>query len=299
MGEIAALGTSLAWSLTSIQFTLAGRRIGSQAVNRVRLVLALLYLSLAHLLLQGELWPTHAEAFRWGWLGLSGVVGLVLGDACLFQSFVLIGPRRAMLLMTLVPVIGALQAWGWLGETLHPAKVVAVLLTVSGIAWVVSEKQTKQPSDTPTRDNAQYALGLLLGACGALGQASGLVLSKKALGDDFSPLSATLIRMMVAAVAIWLLALVQRQAGKTLHALRDRKARRYLAGGALTGPFIGVWLSMVAVQNAHVGIASTLMSLPPIILIPLSYWVFRERISPRSIGGAIIALAGVAAIFLT
>jgi drug/metabolite transporter (DMT)-like permease len=140
---------------------------------------------------------------------------------------------------------------------------------------------------------------VLLGACGALGQALGLILSKKGLSDDFSTLSATLIRMAVAVVAIWLFALVQRQVGKTLRALRDRKARQYIAGGALTGPFIGVWLSMVAVQNTHVGIASTLMSLSPIALIPLSAWVFQERISPRSVAGAIVALVGVATIFMT
>jgi drug/metabolite transporter (DMT)-like permease len=144
LGEIAALATSFCWSFTSIQFTLAGQRIGSVVVNRARLVLAVLYLSLAHLLLQGELWPIHAEPFRWGWLGLSGTIGLVLGDSCLFQAFLLIGTRRAMLLMTLVPVISTLVAWGWLGETLHPVEMGAVLLTVSGIAWVVSERQQGQ-----------------------------------------------------------------------------------------------------------------------------------------------------------
>jgi drug/metabolite transporter (DMT)-like permease len=298
MGEIAALGVSLAWALTSMQFTLAGRRVGSQVVNRARLLLAVLYLSLAHLLLQGELWPTHVESFRWGWLGLSGIVGLVLGDACLFQSFVLIGPRRAMLLMMLSPVISALLAWGWLGETMSLLETGAALLAVGGVAWVVSERQAGQVQSEPGEDRRQYALGVLLGLGGALGQACGIVMSKKGLSGDFSSLSATLIRMMCAASAIWLLALLRGQVGKTLNALRDRQASRFIAGGALTGPFIGVWLSMVAVQRANVGIATTLMSFSPIILIPLSYWIFHERISARAIGGAVVALVGVAIIFL-
>lgn len=109
MGEIAALATSFCCSFTSIQFALAGQRIGSVVVNRIRLILATLYLSPAHLLLYREVWPLQAEAFRWGWLGLSGVVGLVLGDACLFQAFVLISPRRSMLMMTLVPVISRIS----------------------------------------------------------------------------------------------------------------------------------------------------------------------------------------------
>jgi drug/metabolite transporter (DMT)-like permease len=297
MGEIAALATSFCWSLTSIQFTLAGQRIGSGVVNRTRLVLAVLYLSLAHLLLQGELWPVHAEPFRWGWLGLSGTIGLVLGDGCLFQAFLLIGTRRAMLLMTLAPIIGTLLAWGWLGETLHPAEMGAVLLTMGGIAWVVSERQS--PQGTSVESARQYALGVLLGLGGALGQALGLVIAKQGLAGDFPSLSATLIRMVVATGVIWLLTLARGQVGATWPALRDKRARLFTAGGALTGPFVGVWLSMVAIQYTHVGIASTLMVLSPIIVIPLGHWVFHERISPRSVVGTVVALAGAAIIFLT
>jgi drug/metabolite transporter (DMT)-like permease len=296
MGEIAALATSFCWSFTSIQFTLASQRIGPGVVNRARLVLAVLYLSLAHLALQRELWPIHAEPFRWGWLGLSGTIGLVLGDSCLYQAFLLIGTRRAMLLMTLAPVISTLLAWGWLGEILNPVEMGAVLLTVGGIAWVVSERQSAQGASVESK--RQYALGVLLGLGGASGQALGLVTAKQGLVGDFPSLSATLIRMVVATGVIWLLTLARGQVGATWPALSDKKARLFLAGGALTGPFIGVWLSMVAVQHTHVGIASTLMALPPIILIPLSHWVFHEQISPRSVAGTIIALAGATIIFL-
>jgi drug/metabolite transporter (DMT)-like permease len=297
MGEIAALATSFFWSFTSIQFTLAGQRIGSQVVNRSRLVLAVVYLSLAHLVLQGELWPIHAEPFRWGWLGLSGTMGLVLGDGCLYQAFLLIGTRRAMLLVTLTPIISTLAAWGWLGETLHPAEMGAVLLTVGGIAWVVLEKQQGQEASVESKK--QYALGVLLGLIGASGGALGLVVAKQGLTGNFPSLSAALIRMVVATGVIWLLTLARGQVRATWPALSDKKARLFIARGALTGPFIGVWLSMVAVQHAHVGIASTLMTLSPIILIPLSHWVFHEQISPRSVVGTVVALSGATIIFLT
>jgi drug/metabolite transporter (DMT)-like permease len=297
MGEIAALATSFCWSFTSIQFTLAGQQVGSEVVNRTRLALAVLYLSLAHLLLYGELWPIHAEPFRWGWLGLSATIGLVLGDACKFQSFLLIGTRRAMLVTALGPVISTLVAWGWLGETLHPAEIGAVLLTVGGIAWVVSERQ--QAQGARAEGERQYALGVLLGFGAALGQALALVTAKPGLTGDFPPLSAALIRMIVATGMIWLLTLARGQVGATWHALGDKKARLFLVSGALTGPFVGVWLSMVAVQRAHVGIASTLMSLSPIILIPLGHWIFREQISPRSVAGTVVALVGATIIFLT
>ena len=297
MGEIAALAVSFCWSLTSIQFTLAGQRVGSGVVNRTRLVLAMVYLSLAHLLLYGELWPIHAEPFRWGWLGLSATIGLVLGDACLFQAFLLIGTRRAVLISTLVPVISTLLAWGWLGETLNLAEMGAVLLTVVGVAWVVSERQPEQGGSVESK--RQYALGVLLGLGFALGQALGLVIAKQGLVGDFPSLSAALIRMMAATGVIWLFTLARGQFGATWPALRDKRVRLFIAGGALTGPFVGVWLSMVAVQRAHVGIASTLMALSPIIIIPLARWVFHEESSPRSVAGTVVALAGAVIIFLT
>lgn len=295
MGELAALSTSLFWSLTSIQFTVASRLVGAQAVNRIRLVLAVLYLSLVHWLLYGEIFPLHAEPSRWGWLGLSGVVGLVVGDTCLFQSFVLIGPRRAMLLMTLAPVISTLVAWGWLGQVLVVAQMAAILVTVGGIAWVVSDRaQQGTKTDASARE---YMMGVLLGVGGALGQAVGLVLAKRGLTGEYNSLSATLIRMLVATAAMWLLALAQRQLGVTGRILKEQRTMLLIAGGALTGPTLGVWLSMVAIQLAPVGIASTLMALSPVILIPLEHWLFSERVSPRAVVGTVIALAGAAALF--
>jgi drug/metabolite transporter (DMT)-like permease len=296
IGEIAALGTAFFWSLTSIQFTQASRRIGSVRTNRIRLVLAVTFLLLTHLLLYGEPWPIQAEPFRWGWLGISGVVGLVLGDASLFQSFIAIGPRRGMLMMTLAPVISALVAWGWLGETLSPVEIAAILLTVGGIAWVVSEGNQGQENSVESRK--QYGLGVLFGLGGAIGQALGLVLAKQGLVGDFPSLSATLIRMLVATGALWLITLVRGQVTETWQALKDREAVTSVIGGSLTGPFLGVWLSMVAVQRAHVGIASTLMAMSPILLIPLTHLIFGERISPRSIAGTVVALAGATIIFL-
>lgn len=301
MGELAALATSALWSVTSIQFTLAGRRVSSPVVNRTRLALAVVYLSLAHLVITGELWPLQAEPQRWLWLGLSGIVGLVLGDAALFQAYVQIGPRRTQLVMTSVPVITTAVAWLWWDEQLLPLQLAAMAVTIGGIVWVVSEPRqtTGAGGFAGDADRRSYGLGLLLALGGALGQAFGLLLARQGLGDGFSPLSATVMRMLVATVVIWLLAGVQGKVRRTWQRLRDRRALALIAGGALTGPFLGVWLSMVAVQQAPVGIASTLMALPPILLIPLSALFFGERVTWRAVLGTAVALAGAAAIFLS
>jgi drug/metabolite transporter (DMT)-like permease len=136
LGEIAALGTSVCWTFTSIFFTLSGRRVGSVIVNQARLLLAVVFLSVTHLLVLGEWLPDQANLYRWFWLGLSGIIGLVLGDGFVFQAFVMIGARRSMLLMALVPIISTLMAWLFLGETLSAIEILAIGLTVGGVAWV-------------------------------------------------------------------------------------------------------------------------------------------------------------------
>ena len=293
LGEIAALTTALCWSFTSIFFTLAGRRVGSVTVNRLRLIMATIFLTVTHWLLATPL-PLRAAPERWFWLGLSGVVGLVLGDAFLFQAYVWIGPRLGMLMMSSVPVISTLLAWLFLGETLAFNQIAGVLLTVGGIAWVVMERTGSRGQST---ENPNYLWGILFGLGAAGGQALGLILAKKGLGGDFPALSGNFIRMVTALVVMW--AFIRGQAGLTFRRLGSQpQAALTIMGGALTGPFLGVWMSLVAIQLTRIGIASTLMALPPILLLPIGYYVFKERITRRAIIGTLLAIMGVALLFL-
>jgi drug/metabolite transporter (DMT)-like permease len=295
-GPFAALGTSLCWSFTSTFFTLAGRRVGSMVVNRTRLVLAVLFLLLTHWIMLGTIFPWHAAPERWFWLGLSGVLGLVIGDAMLFQSFIWLGPRLSMLIMSLVPVISTLLAWVLLGERLTPWQLTAIVITVAGVASVILDQGGNNAAIVSGKN---YLIGVLFGFGGAVGQASGLIAAKKGLGGDFSVLSGTLIRMFVAMIALWAVTFFMRQGQETLRRLKnDPQAFKYLVAGAFIGPFLGVYLSLVAVQSTAVGIASTLMALPPVFLLPISHFVFGERIGLRAIAGTLVAIAGVAMLLL-
>lgn len=296
LGELAALGTSVCFTATSTFFTLAGRAVSALVVNRTRLILAILFLSLGHLMLGIPL-PLQAEPFRFFWLGLSGIIGLALGDAFLFQAFVWIGPRLSMLMMSLAPVLAALMGWTFLGEILSAPQIAGILLTISGIIWVVLDRQGRQYS---TAANPQrYFLGLFFGFLAALGQAAGLVTAKFGLIGNFPALSGTLIRMVAAAIVLWLLTILQRQVRSTLQRVRqNRRALGYIAAGAFFGPTVGVTLSLVAVQRIPVGIASTLTSLPPVFLIPVAYFLLGERFGWASVIGTLIAISGVAILFL-
>ncbi len=240
----------------------------------------------------GSFVPYNVTSYHWFWFGLSGIIGFAIGDMLLFRAFVLLGARISMLLMALVPVFGTVIAWLFLGEMLDLAEILAVTIIIAGIVWVVAERKNNDHSRN------HYIIGILCGIGGALGQALGLILSKKGLGADFSALSGNIIRVFVAACSLWLVTLIRGRLSHTVKKLRDRRAAYALTGGAFFGPFLGVWLSLIAVQNTYVGIASTLMALPPIFLIPLSHWIFKERISLGAILGTIVAVFGVALIFL-
>ena len=297
LGELAALGTAALWSVSSILFTIGSRRVGSMIVNRVRLAFAVLLVGAMHWLLFGQPFPAGAEPYRYVWLGLSALIGLVLGDGLLFQCYLLVGPRIGVLLLSLSPVFSTILAWGFLGERLTPTELAAGVLALSGVTWVVLERGKGAGAQTiPSRD---YLRGVLFGLGAGLCQAANLVIAKQGLGGGFPALSGTMIRMSIAAAAIWVWAAVIGEAGRTIRKVRaDGPAARALLGGAFAGPFLGVWLSMIAIQSARIGIASTLMAMTPVLSLPLVRIVFHERVTARAVIGTLVAMAGVAAMIL-
>jgi drug/metabolite transporter (DMT)-like permease len=285
----------MCWSATATFFTLAGRKVGSVVVNRTRLLLAILFLVIAHWLLLGAFLPLSAELERWSWLALSGIVGLVVADGFLFQSYVWIGPRLGSLLMSLSPVVSALLAWLILAENLNAGQMAGIALAIGGVMWVILDHNSPRRT---SEDRRRYLWGILFGLGAATGQAIGLITAKKGLDGDFPALSGNVIRMLAAATTLWAITFFQGQAGATIQRLTSqRQAVLNIAGGAFFGPFLGVWLSLIAIQLTQVGVASTLMALPPIFLLPISHFVFKEQLGWAAVLGTIVAMVGVAILF--
>ncbi|PJA29775.1 MAG: EamA family transporter [candidate division Zixibacteria bacterium CG_4_9_14_3_um_filter_46_8] len=295
-GEFAALATAICWAFTSIFFTISSSRVGALVVNTVRLAVALLLLTLTHLAIFGQIIPAQAAFHNWLWLGISAIIGLVIGNSLLFKAFVVMGTRLSMLLMSLVPIIGAITAFFLFKETLSIYEILASLITIGGISWVIMEKG--EGGGGVRLRGKPLIFGLLLCIGGAAGQAFGLIASRIGMEGNLPALSANLIRMLTATILMWTMNLLSGRVVSTIRKLRDVKATAYLFGGAMFGPFIGVWLSLIAISHAKIGIASTLMSVTPILLLPLSHWIYKEEISIRAVIGTFIAVAGVAILFL-
>lgn len=294
-GEISALGTSLLFSIGATFFTLSSRQLGSAVVNRGRLLAATLALITAHLLIYGVFFP-NASASQWYWLAASGIIGLTLGDAALFQAFVQIGPRLTMLVFSTAPIWAALVGWVWHGEVMSPQQLFGVAITLAGVLWVVSESQ----DGNLKIDRRLYLSGLFFAFLGALGQAGGLITAKEGLTGDLPILSGQVIRMSVATLGIWIIALAGGRLRATARAWREKpRSTGLMLLGTTFGPVLGVWCSLAAVRyTPEIGVASTLQALPPIFLIPIGYFFLNERVSLRAIIGTVVALVGVAVLFL-
>lgn len=302
LGELAALSTALLWSFTAVFFSEAGRLIGSFQVNKIRLVFAALIYMTVLTITTGVPWPTHVNAQQFYWLALSGLIGLVIGDGCGFKSLVMIGPRLATLIMASTPIMTTLIAWFFLGEKLNLKDLAGIAVTITGIIWVVSERTyAKSTLEENHPDAGTLAMGILLALGGALGQAAGLVLSKQGMlnaGSAVPPLEASFTRIAAAVPLIWGLSAIRGKLGESVTAMKNGRAMAFSFAGATVGPFLGVWMSMVAVSKIEAGIAATLNATTPVLIIPIVLWYYKEKVSMRAIIGAVVAVIGVAMLFL-
>jgi drug/metabolite transporter (DMT)-like permease len=292
IGEFSGLVTAVCWSFTSIAFTAASRRVGALQVNLYRLPAALLLLGLTYFLFWGK---THIDLNASLWLISSGIVGLAIGDTFLFQAMVIIGARLSMILMALAPPIAAILAYFFLHEIISPIGVLGIVVTVAGVGWVVAER-TPDPTGGTKRISP---MGIFLGFMAAVGQAVGLILAKKGLISDIHPIMATLIRMIGATIILWPVAMLTRQIQSPVRVFkRDKSAIKWMIIGIIFGPYLGVTFSLIAVKYTQTGIAATLMSTMPVLMIPMVILIEKEKPSWRAIVGAFVAVAGIAILFL-
>jgi drug/metabolite transporter (DMT)-like permease len=295
VGEMAALGAAACWTVTALVFEAAGRRVGSLSVNLIRLVIAFGFLAIYGAVARGQPLPVDATPRAWSWLLLSGLIGFVFGDLCLFRALVVLGSRLALLVMALVPPLSALLGFVVLDERLEAVDLAGMALTVAGVAWVVLERPVAEASAHTRRERV---IGVLLAFGGAVGQAGGLVCSKLGI-EAMDPFAATQIRVLAGIAGFALIFVFIGWWPKVVAACRNLPALGFMSVGAGFGPFLGVSLSLIAVSRTSTGVAATIMALTPVLIIPVVVLLGRERVSPRAAVGALLAVAGSGLLFLT
>ena len=306
LGEIISLAVAVSWTVTALFAEIGSKRLGSLQMNVIRMLLSLLMLGATLWYFTGSPYPLYADGKAWFWLSMSGFVGYLLGDYCLFNSYIWIGSRFGQLFMTLAPPTAAIAGWLMLGETLSWNALLGMLVTLTGIGISVLNKGTshKLSLKLPLK-------GVLFGIGAGVGQGVGLVLSKVGMNHyemsipsdetmvaDLLPFASTFIRAVTGAVGFLLVMGIQKQFHMLATSVHDRKGMNAALWATITGPFIGVSLSLMAVQYTEAGVASTLMALTPVFIIWPSYFFFKQHVTFKEIVGACISVVGVSLFFI-
>ncbi|HEX2969756.1 MAG TPA: DMT family transporter [Bacteroidales bacterium] len=292
-GEFSALLVAIFWTVSALAFESASNRLGSVAVNILRLIVGFIFLSALTLVLRGNPLPTDASNDNWLWLTLSGLIGFVFGDLFLFKSYTVIGSRFSMLIMTLVPPLTALFGWIIMGERLTLLNYLGMTLTFSGIFIAIFSR-----GEGSERFKMKLApIGVLYAFGGAVGQALGLVMSKFGM-KDYDPFAATQIRIIAGIAGFTFLVTILRRWSSVRAALGNLKGMKSLTVGAFFGPFLGVSFSLLSVKYTKTGIASTIMALTPVFILLPATTLYKEKVTASELAGAIISVAGVALFFI-
>ncbi len=308
LGEIISLLVAVLWTATALFADQASHRIGAMSTNFYRMVFSAILLACLLWIVIGHPYPAFADGKTWLWMGLSALVGYVFGDYCLFNSYIVIGARFGQLFMTLAPPFAAIAGWALLGETLSWKSWLAMAVTLTGIAISILNRSG---ADHHLRLKLPLK-GVLLGIGAGLGQGVGLVLSKigmqhyaaalpadaPAAFDWAMPFASTMIRSLTGMVGFFVLMALMRKLPELRAAMKNGAGMKYTGLTTLFGPFIGVSLSLMAVQYARAGIASTLMALTPVLILFPYALIYKQKITPKEILGVIISMTGVALFFL-
>ncbi len=294
-----AIIAAIIFSWTSVLFTTAGRRLGVTLVNLLRLPCAALCLALTHLALTGHIWPPNLALMDQVWLGLSGIVGLAIGDSALFRAFITIGPRRSMTLMALAPVFTVIIAWSALGEHLGPWALMGIVTVILGV-MIASWGRGNGSGQFGVLPQKVLRTGLLLALLASLGQGLGSVFAKMGMtsGADVNPLGASMVRICWASIAYWVVVLPRQNFSELVGKLRDKRGSVALVGAILTGPFISVWISLIAIKNTEAGVAQVFLGMVPVFVVAPAWLVYKDRPTPLSLLGIVVAVGGGALLFL-
>ncbi len=332
LGELISLGVAVSWTIAALASEVGSKRLGVFVMNVWRMAVALLFSAILLWLTFGKPYPAYASATTWLWLLGSGVVGYFFGDWCLFNSYLTIGSRMGQLFMTLAPMFTAFAAWVMIGQTLSWLSLLAMCVTLLGIAISVfgHDRDHHMSLNLPLK-------GILYGIGAAMGQGFGLVLSKIGLDhythdlavstlhpshlslitspsslntshlslityhfslDTLLPFASNMIRCVAGLLCFTTWLILSGHGGRLRQSLGDRRGLVSMLIAVLSGPFIGVGFSLMAVQYTAAGIASTIMAMTPILILLPSRWLFGQPITPRNLLGAVISVIGVSLFFL-
>ena len=288
------MGTAFCWAQNSVAYSIAGKRVTSHTVTHIRLWVALPVLIIIHYVFCNTFLPSYIGFEGFWFLAISGFTGFFITDICLFKTFVDLGPREGMVIMSLSPILGVIFAWIFLDEFLSLFQIVGILITIAGVTWVILEEHQKKVK------NPHLVAGVAAGLTAAVMQAVSLILAKKGMSEATltQSVSGNLIRVIFGLAGLALFSLIRKNFIQDFRKMKDRKAFTLIAVAAVIGPVIGMIAGLYALTLAKVGIVTTLMQLTPVILIPVEVFVLKKKLKAGAVFGTLLAVVGAVMLFL-
>ena len=229
----------------------------------------------------------NADLRVWLWLGLSGIFGITIGDTTYFATLNRLGPRRTLVLTSLIPVLASFLAMVLFEERLSAVGWIGAVLTIGGVSWVMWEKVEGG------EDTGSWRAGIAYGLLTVISCSVGIIFSKIGV-DETRPLDGTFIRMSCGTAGLIVFGLFRKDMGAWLRPLKIKKNFMVLVGAAFMGTYLGMWFALAALDWANVTLSSILSSTSPIFVLPLAMIFMKEKVSLRGVVGALIAVAGIA-----
>lgn len=304
MGELAALSASAFWATASLMFARLGKNVGPLVMNILKCIIAVMLMFVVLLVLEGRLWPAGLSTVETALLAASGLAGLTAGDTAYFYALNRLGPRRTLLLAALTPPMTAIMAVPVLGEPITLELFGGMVLTLGGVVWVILERHPGDQQVTGIEESSERAglsraekIGVACGILAAFCQALGNVLTKLG-GAEISALEISIVRLAFGIVGLGIVLGAMGRLARAAEPMKNLRTFGLLFAATFLGTFLGIWLMNAGLRYTYAGIASTLSSTSPIFILPLAYFIEKEKLTARAVVGACVAVVGVAVLFL-
>lgn len=297
IGQLLALVTALCWAQNSLIYAHVGAKVSSNTTAHIRMWIALPLMMIVHLVFEGSLYPIGMDAGNVVLIGLSGVLGFCIADLFIFSSFVQLGARQTMVIMTTSPLFSALMARIWLNERLTALQVSAMFITLAGVAWVVLADRGSGVAG----ERQRLLKGLVFALLGSLTQAIAYILVDMGMSDTISAVSANVTRLFWGLLALAIFSLARRSFLTDFSRFAGKAARHSLLLillAAIIGPVLGIILNLQALRMAPVGVVTTLSQLTPVMLLPLEKFVMKRPVHLSAVSGTVVAVAGSVMLFI-
>ncbi len=292
--DFLALGAAACWALSTISSVTPARHLGAFTFTRWRMIMTALVLW--SIVLLTNRWQNLSPAI-WKTMALSGFIGIFIGDTALFSAMNRLGPRRSGVLFATHAIFSVLLGFYVFHDTLNKQAILGIVLAITGVMIAILLGRRKEKHHEWETNNGSMALGVGLGLLAALCQAVSTLIAKPVMQANADPLTASAIRLAVAACAHYGLYFLGLPAAKTRQPITKAIIAQTAFNGIL-GMGLGMTLLLLALRHGNIGIVSVLSAVTPVLVLPL-LWLYLKQ--PPALGawiGAGLTILGTALILL-